>query len=204
MKIITISDVEIPIFEGPIGINFSGGADSSLLLYILMSNITDLIHIFTMASNLKGRSTAIVTSNLIEKMIQLTNNSNIEHHVKYVNEQTRTNITDLPTIFYKNNQIIKWYSGLTANPPEDKVPKNEESILRNPLEKRNIINGNKITPFTNINKKKIANLYVELGIMDSLFPLTRSCEVKNRINYLGHCGECWWCKERKWGFSEYE
>lgn len=199
---IKISDVEIPIVDGPIGINFSGGTDSSLLLYILMTNTTDLIHIFTMASNLKGRSTAIVTSNLIEKMIQLTNNSNIEHHVKYVNEQTRSNITDLPTVFYKNNQIIKWYSGLTANPPEDQVSKNEEHSFRDPTTKKEIMERRKISPFVNIDKKKIANLYMELGIMDSIFPLTRSCEILRKINYLGHCGECWWCRERKWGFGK--
>ena len=42
-------------------------------------------------------------------------------------------------------------------------------------------------------------MYTELGIMDSLFTVTRSCESVTLTE--GHCGECWWCQERMWGFN---
>ena len=35
---IEINSVSIPVFNGKVGLSMSGGADSSLLLYILLSN----------------------------------------------------------------------------------------------------------------------------------------------------------------------
>jgi 7-cyano-7-deazaguanine synthase in queuosine biosynthesis len=202
---INVLDIKIPIFSGNVGINSSGGADSSLLLYILMSNKKDLIHIFTMANNEKGRANAIASSRVIEKIIQLTGNSNIEHHVRYVERQTPENVAEKPIEYVKNNLITCWYSGLTANPSlelTNSFGENSCHHLRDPLIKRKIINESvkKVSPFTNIDKKRIADLYKELGLTETLFPLTRSCEVKHRLDYLDHCGECWWCKERNWAF----
>jgi 7-cyano-7-deazaguanine synthase in queuosine biosynthesis len=207
MNEINVFDIKIPIFSGNVGINCSGGTDSSLLLYILMANKKDLIHIFTMANNKKCRATAIVSSRVIEKIIQLTGNSNIEHHVRYVERQTPENIAENPIEFVKNNLITCWYSGLTANPSKEiteSFGKNTCHHLRDPLFERKVISESvkKVSPFTNIDKKRIADLYKKLGLEKALFPLTRSCEVENRLDYLDHCEECWWCKERKWGFSE--
>jgi len=57
-------------------------------------------------------------------------------------------------------------------------------------------------------------MYKELNLLDSLFPITRSCEYDiywqtNSEEWkkdvpdpgIGHCNKCWWCKERKWGFN---
>ena len=44
----------------------------------------------------------------------------------------------------------------------------------------------------------------EYNLIDSLFVYTRSCEweAQNvKDPKLGHCGICWWCQERAWGFS---
>ena len=46
-----------------------------------------------------------------------------------------------------------------------------------------------------------AKIYQELDLMETLFPVTRSCEVTDKIEYYGHCGKCWWCEERHWGFG---
>lgn len=206
MNNIRILDIDVPIFSGPLGINCSGGADSSLLLYILMSNTKDLIHIFTMANDEKGRANAIISSRVIEKIIQLTGNSNIEHHVRYVNKQTPENVAEKPIEYVKNNLITCWYSGLTANPSlelTNSFGENSCHHLRDPLINRSIIKKSvkKITPFTNIDKKRIVTIYREFGIMDSLFPLTRSCEISGKLDYLGHCENCWWCKERQWSLN---
>ena len=59
-------------------------------------------------------------------------------------------------------------------------------------------------PFKNIDKKFIAHIYKEYGLIDTLYPLTRSCESTDPDNcddYKGHCGNCWWCLERKWAFG---
>ena len=58
-------------------------------------------------------------------------------------------------------------------------------------------------PFFNIDKKQIKNMYDELGLTETLFPITRSCD--NPKVKIGHCnGKCWWCEERKWAFGTYE
>ncbi len=46
---INVDGISIGIYkDGPIGVGISGGADSAVLLYILMSNITHTIHIYNM------------------------------------------------------------------------------------------------------------------------------------------------------------
>ena len=45
------------------------------------------------------------------------------------------------------------------------------------------------------------------GIVDELFPLTRSCESEEKGQQMldggpeEHCGKCWWCLERQWAFG---
>lgn len=64
-------------------------------------------------------------------------------------------------------------------------------------------------PFRNFNKRSIAELYKSQGILDELFPITRSCENGGDVEYIKdpnmefHCKECWWCRERFWGFNRY-
>lgn len=57
------------------------------------------------------------------------------------------------------------------------------------------------TPFVNIDKKEIAKLYQQHGLIETLFPLTRSC-VAATTDFSKHCGNCWWCKEREWAFGK--
>ena len=95
---------------------------------------------------------------------------------------------------------------MTANPSKEIADSFGENLchtLRDPLINRSVIKQSvkKITPFTNIDKKRIVTIYKEFGIMDSLFPLTRSCEISGKLDYLAHCENCWWCKERQWSLN---
>lgn len=54
-------------------------------------------------------------------------------------------------------------------------------------------------PLININKKGIREIYDYFKLTSTLFPLTRSCE-SNKV-LKGHCGKCWFCQERNWGFE---
>jgi hypothetical protein len=54
-------------------------------------------------------------------------------------------------------------------------------------------------PWVNLNKKDIAAMYTELGLLENLLPRTRSCENENHPG--SHCGKCFWCGERKWAFG---
>lgn len=55
-----------------------------------------------------------------------------------------------------------------------------------------------IFPWGTIDKKFIFTQYEKYGIMD-LSLLTVSC-----IGDPGPCGKCFWCKERKWAFGNYD
>jgi 7-cyano-7-deazaguanine synthase in queuosine biosynthesis len=205
---ITINDVSIPLFDGKVGLSVSGGADSSLLLYILLSNKKETLEVFTLASDLKGRTSAKIAANVIDKCIELTGNNNVNHHVVYVDEQNNDKLFKLPLEMLSENKINMMYTAVTANPPKEIADylltpiENSEQDNRDPSIHRPIINGDWCFPFFNIDKIKIAEMYESLGLIDTLFPLTRSCELENPpLNFLGHCANCWWCKERFWGFK---
>lgn len=201
MKVVDIAGVQINIHDGPIGVSCSGGADSAVLLYILLSHSTRPIHIFTCASEFKNYSSAYTATSVVNKCIRLTNNNNIFHHIHYVKKQ------NIDNLFYQDqfNNMTVLYTGITANPSYEIqntfCTPSEENHERAPDQVRSVYSFNNqiYTPFTNINKKTIAKMYTELNLLDSLYPVTRSCESLNLTE--GHCGECWWCEERLWGFG---
>jgi 7-cyano-7-deazaguanine synthase in queuosine biosynthesis len=55
----------------------------------------------------------------------------------------------------------------------------------------------------NFNKQDIAEVFKKLDLLDTLFPLTKSCEKKTMAVDDPHCKTCWWCLERQWGFNRF-
>jgi 7-cyano-7-deazaguanine synthase in queuosine biosynthesis len=206
MKRINLSnDTFVDIPDGPIGISCSGGVDSSLLLYILMANCTDTIHIFTLSNDRKGRANAVIVPKVIERCIQLTGNLNIIQHSYYAADQIENTLFDVPREYLKNKTINCIFFAITANPPTDVVftAQGSEQSNRDPLTIKKEIehDGFLYQPFVNKDKKTIADIYRQLNLMETLFPVTRSCEQVGKLEYYDHCGKCWWCEERQWGFG---
>ena len=162
---IEINNVKIPLIEGNVGLSLSGGVDSSLLLYILLANKKETLQVFTLASDLKGRTTAKIAANVIDKCIELTGNNNINHHVTYVDSQNDEKLFKLPREMLFENKINVMYTAVTANPPKDISDNfltpidNSEQSERDPSIHRHIINSNWCFPFFNIDKIKIAEMY---------------------------------------------
>ena len=208
-KELNLSGVNLKIYEGPIGISCSGGADSSLLLYFLMKYSNDKIYILSTGNKARQFKNVTITNNVIQKCIELTGNMNIEHHSTFCDHQTLSNIFDKLDYYIKNKLINIFYTGITANPPKsitDTFIKKVTEVERDPTIMKDVLrNNNKAyTPWINIDKKKLAQIYKEYNLIDSLFVYTRSCEweAQNvKDPKLGHCGICWWCQERAWGFS---
>ena len=195
----------IPIKQGPVGVLVSGGADSAMLLYLLMKYHADQIYIFTLASSLKNNVNAKHTIDVISKCSELTGNENFEHIMSYCYTQTPNELFRKTSEYLKNGTVNWVYTGVTKNPPKSVTrefhDETTESQERDPNVERPVILEDKkyITPFTNIDKKGLADLYKQHNLTDTLFPLTRSCE---SLEYLTeHCETCWWCEERKWGFG---
>ena len=115
---------------------------------------------------------------------------------------------------YKNNFIDCHFSGITANPSKEVM---DSFNTAGPADDRNRLTDRRPTqrgkvyiPLINIDKQGVRELYEKYNLMDTLFPLTRSCETFTD-DFSKHCGEykdekdvCWFCKERYWGFNRYE
>jgi len=204
MNIVKINDVSIDIHDGPIGISISGGADSSILLYILMKYATGPIHAFTCSSKQKNRVSPHVALNVIGKCIDLTGNDNIRHHTFFVEEQTYSALISPLSKILDEEYVNFMYTATTSLPPRDILSTfiNPSPLMdkRDPGIIRPVYNGKFYVPFFNINKRDICRIYETLGVKDHLYHMTRSCE--DLVMTEGHCGRCWWCEERLWGFGE--
>jgi len=199
----------LDIIDGNNGITVSGGADSALLLYFLLKYSTTTVHIFTIANLSKLNTNTKASVNVISKCAELTNNYNFIQHVIYSPTQNPDILFKTPNQYHADNIVDTVYSGITANPPSDVVLSGEstEDEQRNPNVTRSPYMRHNYLPWTNIDKRAIAEMYRECDLMESLYPLTRSCEWKTIHSpkipnpHSGHCGECWWCTERQWGFG---
>jgi 7-cyano-7-deazaguanine synthase in queuosine biosynthesis len=196
----------------PVGVSVSGGADSALLLHYLLRYNDGPIHVFTLHSDYKLGTNAHHAMQVVAHLSRETGRRDIHHHVSYVAEQTKTNLWDEVNAYLKSGTIQAVYSGVTANPPPRVTAtfgmQDSTDPARSPTVARATRDGRLLTPWTNFNKQTIAQLYAQENLMDSLFPLTRSCEWAPVMGedipdpHGAHCGQCWWCQERYWGFGK--
>jgi 7-cyano-7-deazaguanine synthase in queuosine biosynthesis len=200
--------MNIPIIDKPVGVLVSGGADSALLLYLLLQSYNSTIQIFTIANRQRHYYNAKAALDVVHRCAELTNNNNIEHHIFHRSLQSDNDFYDIPKLYFDRKLVYKVFHGLTANPPAEDLINfpNEQSgrdlQLRDPKIKKNIMPDNSkfILPWINVNKKEIYNYYKRLDLLDTLYPITRSCETDDDVG-ANHCGKCWWCVERKWAFG---
>ena len=223
-----VREYEIPenLEERPvkiIGQWMSGGADSSLLAYLLCKKIKDqkLNVKFQPLSVRRGRPNNPIYAEGVVDFIQedLDVDFILPHEVYYppLNDPEMTELKifwEKDSENFRNQKFEILYSGITCNPPDDAgLPKNKErnrdEDADRPIESRNGIK-HYINPFFQVNKKWEAEVYKDFGLLDTLFPLTYSCEgdAKDTKTHTWHCGntlqyekQCWWCQERMWAFG---
>ena len=205
--------IEIPIekYKG-IALCVSGGIDSATLLYIISEYITN--------NNLDTQLYALTVPNRTDSACGY----HAQLVIDFVTRKFPVNInhTIRSTIFDggKKNQVMnEWFrelrkmrkiqctlNGVTANPKDSSFkfiePKN---YYIKPLPERD---GNPIKykrregydhyfPFATTDKKGVCEITELKNITERLLLITKSCT--SDVHY--HCGECWWCQERTWGFS---
>jgi 7-cyano-7-deazaguanine synthase in queuosine biosynthesis len=211
--------LEYHTFNGVTGINVSGGADSALLLYLTMMFSENPIRILTLGNNQRYRRNVKAATEVVERCIQLTGNTNIKHFIHYADVQNFEALNNMLTYHRDSWEIDVMLGGMTQNPPTEVTDEFELEVTeteRNPgTERESLVKvGDKIVgfkPFVNVDKKVIAEIYKKYDIVDDLFSVTRSCEFDPTSNFfhtrkiidpgMGHCGRCWWCEERKWAFG---
>jgi 7-cyano-7-deazaguanine synthase in queuosine biosynthesis len=205
MKTIKFEDLTIDIHDGPIGIILSGGADSSLLFYILMKHAEGPIHVFSCANGITNNREPYGALNVINRCIELTGRKDIFFHSYWVDHKLLHNMVHREVV--NNAKVNIVYGGFTRPPAEGEIVDFDTTTTVGGVEQPGVVNQYYFEnrrlyyPFSNTNKKGIAKLYKELDIED-LYSYTRSCESKTLLS--GHCGKCWWCKERIWAFGKLE
>lgn len=200
-------DITLSLPNGPIGVSFSGGVESTLIAYFVLSQLKNFpTYFFTLSMLKRNFVQHYRTSLVLAELSKLTKNYNIYHHLtcnNYDDNVTGSKMFDTPKDFVLSHGIIKSIlAGGNANPPDD-VVKNSRFFLngkapldedRNPSIVRSIkFNAYMYAPFVNLNKQDIVNLYKENGLDKTLLPLTQSCWTDPP------CGDCWHCFERNWG-----
>ena len=217
-----------------VGIRISGGADSAAVAIMLWKTISDNkldTRITALTTRHQGKSfqedhsravlnwldkkypgvelyTHLINQNPAYK---IPNGKNVS--IDYVKYQEM--ITDYA---YDELGIQGHFSGITANPPKEVYAEfldNEGRVLSGPADDRDrktdklptIHRGPKTIwePLRNTDKKGVAEIF-DLFDARELFSLTWSCEkyVWPEGRHEQHCDNCWFCKERLWGFGSYK
>jgi 7-cyano-7-deazaguanine synthase in queuosine biosynthesis len=206
-KLVIRDDLILELPKGPIGISFSGGADSSLLVYLVLNQIREEpVHLFTVSMVERNLNQYKTSADVLTKICQLTNNYNVIQHISVYNTviDSSTCLQDYPKKLLYEQQVIKsMLYGDNSNPPADSGIENFEMLnehSRSPLYTRSVqVSPGQFCPLTNLNKQDIVKIYCEQGIMESVFPLTKSCGMTGYGK--DPCGTCWFCAERSWGLA---
>lgn len=203
-----------------IGLRISGGADSAIVGYMLcefilenlLENDTTIIPI-TINQNGKAyqieRSTGVI--NFYKSFFPEIKFGNHYTAISEVESRDYTPIQKkLSETLFQDGIIDCLFLGITANPPLEELnklgfagrfpPDREYEVIRKTFD------DNRYRPLTNAHKQDVATLYDYYNLKYTLFPLTRSCESYNMDitkNMTRHCGRCYHCTERYWGFGRF-
>ena len=191
-----------------VAISMSGGADSTLLCYMLANTIQEhKLNIQIQPYN--GFDISVPGDSAgLPKIIKYIQNKfpNVKLNwpiscVYDTQEQDTKNtyirfLIETLSIYNVVHEIIQ---AVCLGPPKE-IQKSflGDQYLRRPGYQlwEEVSQPKNYAPFVGIDKRFIIQCYVDLGIED-LLEITSSC-----TRAKGNCGECWWCQERKWAIDE--
>ena len=215
---IEFNDQTLPLHITKIGIKLSGGADSAILCYMLAKYIKECrpnitLYPITAVSSTKPYN-AVFAQQIIKKIQLLLDFEFGQHWIRPVESSSSQEYIAGQEKFinelYQNQIIHIHFSGITAIPDPADAPELHDCLLVQELVDNRSRGTHKKPqhgirwqrPLINIDKKAVFELYRDLGVLDELFPLTRSCEAHTK-DFSQHCKQCWFCKERFWAFNRY-
>lgn len=204
-------------------VNCSGGADSSLMLFELIKTCVDNsykkdIHVLTLSHSLKQNWNGAVAANVVRFVSNYFNTDLIvKHHIHYVPAPQKDFFDKVQTQIYENYNIDLQMNAKSMAPIKDAVVvidnKTIDLVETCPVPDRkegkhslfDFIEPALYLPYGGLTKDKLAEKYRQYGIIDSLFPITRSCEGWEDVteNFTKPCKNCWWCFERYWAFGKF-
>jgi len=198
-----------------IGIKVSGGADSAGISFMIFKTIHD---------QKLDTEVVIITTDHSDKPYQRIYSNKVIGWLRkeFPSVKVIAHLTnDTGTMDYSDAQdvvldkaydilnIERHYNGITQNPPREISEQFEDESIGEFDETRfgqfAQWNGDYThpgyRPFINTDKKGVAEIYKQYNLLDTLFLETRSCEEVTH-DFSKHCGRCWYCKEREWGFGK--
>lgn len=194
-----------------VGVRISGGVDSAIVTYMLCKYIVKehknmkIIPMTTIHAEKPFQE--IYSKKVIAYLNKEFGDIFLEHQINTANDRTEyiSAQESLQRSCIEKFDIPVIFSGITANPPKNVL---EEFADDGPTDDRNgktfpTRQNNVRIPLRNIDKKGVAEIYAYFGLQKALYPITRSCEEYTLGPFNKHCENCWWCKERYWGFGTY-
>lgn len=209
-------DIRVPEGINNIGLKISGGADSAIVGYILSKYVVEerpQARITPITIDQEGKAFQVqFAKSVIEYYKTVFGDIYTEHYTGFSPLPEAENYTpaqDAVTSKLYDDGVIQFhFAGITLNPPPNSIPQRIYDLgWKDPPDRprtgelKDIYVGRKrCLPLINFDKRDVAELYNYFGVMDTLFPLTRSCE-KYTDDFTEHCNSCWFCGEREWGFG---
>jgi len=213
--------IEIPTGVKKIGVSMSGGADSSMLCYLLAKEIkeNDLnIIIHPISARFAVRPWSYMRAKRVVKFIKndLECPEIFGQHYYFsvpedeckIDQAKEKHFGHVMSFLFVNNIIDHLFSGKTKNPSKQVMntffDKNPQTDRNNPTEKDIYKASVETVPWAMVDNRLIIDLYKKYGLMHTLLPITRSCEGSETAtsNFTKECGKCWWCEERKWALEQ--
>jgi hypothetical protein len=206
-----------------LGIWLSGGADSSILCYLLARHIKEnnlkfKIQPVTVLKRI-GDTCHLDVLNFIKKELDCTDMFlDIIVHDTSNKQEYDDSFFNVRLEHVVEGKYKYIYSGINQSPDEEaytngwKMAQEVQEIRGSTITKLKILCGvieldgsdyefGDIRPFIMMDKKEIANIYKQYDLLDNLFPLTNSCGGHSPANT--HCEKCWNCRERLWAFGKF-
>lgn len=204
-----------------IAVLYSGGADSTLLLYEVASKYPErnIVAVTAGCSYLKHRPHLKYARDMLEALTwHLPEGAINEHRITYHDDRVGHHCSQ----FMEENraQFDVWINGQNAAPPSGAVAVDRHGRVWNvrescPLDSRKIEGvldewenwqGHRVyKPLINTDKRGVYQLMQQRGIFDDAMEYGRSCpncyDDSNIDQFVAHCDDCWWCLERRWGLS---
>lgn len=203
-----------------VGVQVSGGLDSALLLFLTAkaiekSGLDIKIQPISVFIPTKVKNIA-ATDAIIDNVRKLTGVDFINDGIIFDMpiEETSTHDGKKDNFFinmirdlFHEGKIDFEYNGNTKNPPDEARIgwKNDEHRQKNRDNASTIYTtSHSASPHYNMDKGDIINLYIKYDLLDTIAPLTCSCDenisIVHKYKSTVPCSTCWWCEERNYGF----
>jgi hypothetical protein len=199
--------ITIPADTKVIGMQMSGGADSTLAAYLYAKVIKEnnldvkLKRItFSFSDKYDTFETARLAQDNITALLEFDPWEEA-HEVLYKEKKLHSTIEQLQYLF-DGGLIDHTVYSRTMNPSVSLIPDPENNRVLDrdaPIEDSS---SDISEPFYNFKKDVLLQKYIDLGIYDSLFAQTVSCDTDKENGLVPPCNECWWCKERAWAITQ--